>query len=322
MSPDRARTDSTELATTRPADAPPALVAGLDLVAVFFEGMNARTRAAYGRDLDDFARWLHARDRTAAVDELLRAGHGNANAMALGWRGHMVGRGLSSATIARKLAALKSIVKLARTVGRVAWSLEAKPPKVERHRDTRGPGPDGWALMSAALVALGDGPRARRDRAIVRLLHDRGLRRGEVCGLDLAHFDAERRTVAVLGKGRAERERLRIGPGTCAAVAAWVESRGREPGPLFVRLDGARPTTRLAGESIRRIVAAIAESAGLPDGCRPHGLRHEAITAALDSGRDVRDVQQFSRHKDVRTLMIYDDRRKDVGGDIADQLGG
>jgi integrase/recombinase XerC len=53
----------------------------------------------------------------------------------------------------------------------------------------------------------------------------------------------------------------------------------------------------------------------------PHGLRHQAITRALDLGRDLRDVAKFSRHRDVRTLMIYDDSRRDVGGDIAKMLG-
>jgi integrase len=83
---------------------------------------------------------------------------------------------------------------------------------------------------------------------------------------------------------------------------------------------GKDPAGRLTGRAVRLIVAGIARLAGLDRVCRPHGLRHAAITEALDRGRDVRDVAKFSRHKDVRTLLIYDDSRLDVGGDIARML--
>jgi integrase/recombinase XerC len=175
--------------------------------------------------------------------------------------------------------------------------------------------------MLAAADRLGDTPKARRDRAIIRLLHDRGLRRGEAVGLDLADVDLTEGTVEILGKGRSQTERLTIGPATVQAMAGWIESRGSHPGPLFVRLDpGKNLGGRLTGEAVRLIVAGIAKLAGLDRVCRPHGLRHAAITEALDRGRDVRDVAKFSRHKDVRTLLIYDDSRLDVGGDIARML--
>jgi integrase/recombinase XerC len=52
---------------------------------------------------------------------------------------------------------------------------------------------------------------------------------------------------------------------------------------------------------------------------RPHGLRHEAITRALDrTNGDIRKVQRFSRHKDARTVLIYDDNRRDLGGEVAE----
>lgn len=294
-----------------------------DLVALFLAGRSPRTLRAYGADLDAFARFLGASTRRAATDALLAAGQGKANAMALAWRGAMTGEGLAPATIARRLAALRSLVKLARTVGQVSWTLDVDPPRHERLRDTRGPGAEGWARMLVAAEARPDGPATRRDLAIVRLLHDRALRRGELVALDLGDYDGAGRTVAVIGKGRAQRERLGIGARTSAAIARWVEARGDRPGPLFVRLDRGQAVrlARLTGESVRRIVAALARLAGL-DGVRPHGLRHQAITAALDAGRDIRDVAKFSRHKDIKTVLIYDDRRRDVGGEIAEELGG
>ncbi len=50
---------------------------------------------------------------------------------------------------------------------------------------------------------------------------------------------------------------------------------------------------------------------------RPHGVRHTAITALLDTGLGLRDVQRFSRHADVRTLAVYDDNRTDIAGRVA-----
>ena len=65
-------------------------------------------------------------------------------------------------------------------------------------------------------------------------------------------------------------------------------------------------------------IPELGKAAGIVRRVRPHGLRHEAITTALDKTQgNVRKVQRFSRHKDVRTLMRYDDNRRDEGGDVA-----
>jgi integrase len=68
-------------------------------------------------------------------------------------------------------------------------------------------------------------------------------------------------------------------------------------------------------------VSEIGKTAGLVRVPRPHGLRHQAITRALDLGRDLRDVAKFSRHRDIRRPAVYDDCRRDVGGDFARRLG-
>jgi integrase/recombinase XerC len=73
---------------------------------------------------------------------------------------------------------------------------------------------------------------------------------------------------------------------------------------------------RQVREGLRTILCALAERAGLT-GVRPHGLRHAAITATLDAGRDIREVLRFSRHRDPRTLIHYDDSRRDHGGEVA-----
>ncbi len=73
----------------------------------------------------------------------------------------------------------------------------------------------------------------------------------------------------------------------------------------------------LTARSLHRIVRDLGVAAGLKD-VWPHGLRYATITTALDrTGRDIRAVQRFSRHRDVRVLAVYDDNREDLGGRVA-----
>jgi integrase/recombinase XerC len=311
-------TMSHELAPIPRAPRSLALVGDVDLVAAFLAGRKPTTLAAYKADLADFAKYLGTRDAGSAVELLVSGSAGQANVVAMGYKAHLVDRKLSPATIARRLAALRSMVKLARTLGRVAWSLEVESPRVETYRDTRGPGREGWRSMLAEAKA-GDSPKALRDLALIRLMHDRGLRRGEAVGLDLADVDLEGGTIAVVGKGRTQSERLTVSDPTRRALAAWIAARGDAPGPLFIRLDpGGLGLERLTGRAVHLIVGGLGRRVGLSRPVKPHGLRHEGITRALDaSGGNVREVRKFSRHAKVETLLKYDDARVDVGGALS-----
>ncbi len=159
-------------------------------------------------------------------------------------------------------------------------------------------------------------PKAKRDKAAIRLLYDLGLRRGEVVGLDVGDVDLEVGTLAVLGKGRSEKTRLTLPPETQAALREWLSVRGDPPGPLFPNFDRARKGRRLTGAGLYALVRKLGQSVGVD--VWPHGLRHTAITEALDlTEGDVRAVQRFSRHRDVRVLTIYDDNRTDMAGKVA-----
>lgn len=104
-------------------------------------------------------------------------------------------------------------------------------------------------------------------------------------------------------------------------LSAWIEARGSEPGALFGNFDRARKGARLSGTSLYRLVRELGLRVGVR--ARPHGLRHAAITEALDlTSGDVRAVQRFSRHKDVRTLSLYDDSREDLAGKVASLVAG
>ena len=303
-----------------------------ELLAAFLASLSANTRAAYDGDLADYARHRALTSPQAAVIELLSAGPGNANLRALEYRTALQARGLAPSTIARRLAALRSMVRMARTLGRIVWTLDVRSPKIESYRDTAGPGRDGWRAFRAAAERRCDS-KGCRDLALIRLLHDLALRRAEAITLDVSHVDRAAAEAAepgelatpgpplavwILGKGRRDRERIELPPQTSAALEAWLRLRGPWPGPVFPRLDRPGSVDRLTGRSVARIVGSLGMIAALPRPVRPHGLRHAAITAALDrTGGDVRKVQRFSRHVNIQTLIRYDDRRTDPSTDIA-----
>ena len=300
------------------------------LVAAFLAGRRKATLRAYRQDLDDFRQFLGAASVAGVAAELLGSQPGAANETVLRYRAHLIDRGLAPATVNRRLAAIRSLVKLARTLGMVAWHLEVPGVRAEPYRDTRGPGVGGFeALMKAAR---GRRPKAIRDRAILRLLYDLALRRGELCALSLHDVDVKAATIAVVAKGRWGASILTLPGQTVAALRQWLRARrltpaanrAEDPGgrPLFVGLNKAgNGHGRLTGSAIYEIVRTYGRLAGLPGKVRPHGLRHAAITAAIKLGRadgmDVDEVRDYSRHKDVTTLMLYRDRDRNVQGRLA-----
>ena len=287
----------------------------MDLAGAFLAGRNARTLLAYRKDLVDFQTFIHAPSLQAAASILTTQGPGAANGLALAYRVSLQERDLAPATINRRLAALRSMVKLGRVLGLIPWELEVEGIKAAPYRDTRGPGVDGFKKMVEILDGEPDA-KSIRDLAILRLLFGMALRRGEVVSLDLSHVDLEAGRLSVMGKGRTQRESLTIPAKVLATLKAWVEARGRQEGPLFIALDRGHHGHRLDGSAVYRMVSELGQAVGLTT--RPHGLRHAGITAALDATNgNTRTVQKFSRHKKLDTLSLYDDARQDLAGEVA-----
>lgn len=252
-------------------------------------------------------------------------------------------RGLSAATQAGYLNAVRAFVRYLERTHLIAWRLHTRVPSPTRYRDTRGPGP---AVVRRLLVEAGrarDPRQAARDVALFALYADWALRVSEPLGLDVEHVErngvGQPVAVWVRGKGRADRERFTLPPATAAALADWLAVRetlaDATPGapggrPLFVALDaGAGKRQRLGGERppVQRLTRfavndrlhRLARAIGQPR-LTPHMLRHSAITAALDAGASIRDVQRYSRHADPRVVLRYDDNRQDIAGGLAARL--
>lgn len=288
------------------------------LLEAFLSNRTHETWRGYRQDLLDFSLYLGAKTPEEAVAHLLDQNQAEANALIFAYRRSLLERNLASSTVNRKLSTIRSLLKLARILGLCTYSIEIENLKVELYRDTRGPGTDGVRKMMDILKDRPD-PKSCRDFAMLRLLYDLALRRTEVVSLDLSHLDLEEKALWVLGKDRNNRQRLSLPPETYTALAAWVKVRRKlsdEPGPLFLSFSPAHPKGRLSDSALYRIVRGLGEKVGLK--VRPHGLRHAAITEALDVTRgDVRAVQRFSRHKSLNILLMYDDQRRDLAGEVS-----
>lgn len=293
---------------------------GNRLIEAFKRGRSANTLAAYAGDLEAFGDHRGV-GPGVALTELLKGSHGQGNATLLEYRATMLEAKLAPATINRRLSAVRSVVKLARQLGITDWRPEVDGVKSQAYRDTAGPGVDGSrALLKAAVDQVPI--KAKRDVAIVRMLFDMGLRRGELASLDIEHLDLDGRKVSIMGKGKRERVPVTLPVETTKALREWLDMRGiiclPHDKPVFVGLAGPKFARRLSGRGIWEIITTLGEKAGIK--AAPHGLRHASITAVLDVTGDVRIAQKFARHSNVNTTMIYDDNRSDLGGVAAQRV--
>ena len=152
------------------------------------------------------------------------------------------------------------------------------------------------------LIAAGLGPAL--EHALISLLALNGLRVSEATGADVEHLGLERghRTLTITRKG-GKVVTIPLAPRTARAIDLVVGER--TDGHVFLAGDGRRLDRHGAG----RIVRKVARRAGITKAVTPHTLRHAFITAALDAGVPLRDVQEAASHADPRTTMRYDRAR-------------
>lgn len=140
-----------------------------------------------------------------------------------------------------------------------------------------------------------------RDRAMVELMYGSGLRRAEVCGLNLSDVDFENRLLRVIGKGNKERH-VFLGEPAEAALQAYLATR---PGvlptdPLFLTIRGERMSVR----QLWCVFRDIREAAGLP-GVKPHTMRHSFASHLIERGADLVTVKELLGHSNVATTNTY-----------------
>ncbi len=254
-------------------------------------GASPHTLRSYTTDLTEFTRFLAAEHIAglAEVDtRVIRA-----------YLARLHQRRLSKATIARKLAAVRSCFRFLARRGALGVNpaRQVRSPRLGRRLPSFLPKDEATQLLD---LAPGPGAAGGRDRALVELLYASGLRVAECCGLSVDDLDEARRTVRVLGKGGKERI-VPVGETALEALAAYLAMRGRARGPLFQNARGGRLTTR----SAHRIVKRLARRAGLGQRVTPHTLRHSFATHMLGEGADLRLIQELLGHSRLSTTQRY-----------------
>jgi site-specific recombinase XerD len=244
-------------------------------------GLSASTRRAYAVDTGQFERWLE--QRGAGLDDV--------DVRILADFAGELGRTrpkLAPATVARKLAAVRALLRFALGPDRVPGASFA-PRRPRRLPDA--PRVDD---VDAELGRLeGDGPLPLRNRALVELVYSAGLRSLEAVDLDLGDVDFEQELVHVKGKGGKERT-VPLGEEAAHWVARYLRdarpglARGAE-NALFLSARGRRLDT----STLRRL---------LP---HPHRLRHAFATHLLEGGADLRTIQELLGHSSLSTTQMY-----------------
>jgi integrase/recombinase XerC len=299
-----------------------------DILSQLLENQKSpHTWRAYRKDIRDFFRFIaDAPEPTPIlIEALLKLEQPQALALVLRYKNYLRDvRCLKEATINRRLAALKALIRLANQLGQCRYTLDGiKGEKVIHYRDTSGVSQN----VYRQILKIPDQTtvKGKRDYAILRLLWDNALRRNEIVQTNLGDLDRERRSLDILGKGKgSQKQQVTLSRATVTALTAWLAVRPgpRDPRqPLFIALDRGHQGHRLTGTAIYQLVRNTAKAAGVTKVLSPHRIRHSGITAALDATNgDVRKVQKFSRHADLNTLMIYDDNRRNIQGEITDLL--
>jgi integrase/recombinase XerC len=274
----------------------------------------------YRRDIENFLT-----DIGTELGKFLTLDRHGAYALVSRYKGDLIKNNLKSATINRRLAAIKSLVAFSYNCGHCEFMLEAvKGEKLSAYRDTTGIDPEAFKTVLSAIDRTS--LKGIRDYALLMLLWSNALRRSEVSKANIGDFDPVTKTLRIFGKGRGNQsEIVSLGSGTVNAIEAWLAARGEhQPDKaLFCSVNAGYQDGRLCTQAIYTVVKERCQAAGISKVMSPHRIRHSSITAALEAtGGDVRRVQKLSRHSSLNTLLIYDDNRKNHQGEVTDLLDG
>jgi integrase/recombinase XerC len=283
-------------------------------------GASEHTVRAYVREVRSFAAYL---EETLGKDARV----GNVEHLHIrAYLGLLYERGLTKASAARALAAVRSWFKWLAKEGKVKQNpaLLVSTPKLPKHLP-RVPSVEEVNRVLNSLDSDGGSASSvkekqdaaawpERDRVIFELLYGCGIRNSELVGLDMGSVKWRDDAVLVRGKGRKERL-VPLGDEAAVALKAYLPLREAKllaagkgalayGGPLVLNLR-MRGDCRLTTRSVGRIVKAIALSRGLAADVHPHTLRHAFGTHMLEEGADLRAIQEMLGHERLSTTQRY-----------------
>jgi integrase/recombinase XerC len=257
---------------------------------------SAHTIKAYTQDLGSFSTYIGSREWREIDHVTIR-----------GFLSHLYERGLSKTSVARSLAAVRSLYRWLAQEGMVEQNpaalvstpkLPKKLPRVPTMEEMN-------SVLDGAMPEIAAFPE--RDRLMIELLYGCGIRNSELVGIDLAQIHLKAEIILIRGKGKKERY-VPFGDAVKLALAAYLpvrqtilsESRKNTPA-LLINQRGGRLTTR----SVGRIIKKIAVAKGLSPDVHPHTLRHAFGTHMLEEGADLRAIQEMLGHERLSTTQRY-----------------
>jgi site-specific recombinase XerD len=255
-------------------------------VGAFLAGYSGNTRVSYATDLRIFSSWCH--DSGIGLFSVRRS-----HLELFGrW---MEENGRMRSTVARRLSTLVSFYRYCEQEGLIERNpaLNVRRPRVDYESRTLGLDRN---ELGAFLVQAGLG--SPRDAALASVLALNGLRISEALNADVDDLDFEQghRTLKIVRKG-GKHVTVPLAPRTSRVLDLYVGERAS--GPLFLGAGDGRMDRYAADRMVKR----LARRAGITKAISPHSLRHSFITAALDAGVPLRDVQEAASHADPRTTM-------------------
>jgi integrase/recombinase XerC len=317
------------VSTAAPSTPPPFLALTSEYLRVLSgeRGASVHTLRAYQRELHDFAAWMTERRGADAGVEAIE--HTDIRA----YLGTLYERGLSKASAARALAAIRSWFKWLARTGRIEMNAASlvSTPKLPKHL----PRVPSIEQMNRVVDSVSEDAASwpTRDRAILELLYGCGIRNAELTGLNVEDIHWANDAILVRGKGQKQRL-VPLGDAAAVALRAYLPERearlaaahGAQSQALLVNLrlrgldrsgDKAEDKTRgrvqgrpggdarLTTRSVGRIVKRIAILRGLSSDVHPHTLRHAFGTHLLEEGADLRAIQELLGHERLSTTQRY-----------------
>ena len=259
---------------------------------------SEHTLRAYSTDIVEFVRFSDTGDSLAPgeIDHL----------MLRSYLAHLRDAGRSKATMARKLASLRTFLKylVREEIMEDNPAADMRTPRKEKRLPT--------VLDEAQVRKLIEQPDTStflgvRDRAILEILYSTGIRASELVGANIEDADLIGEVIRVRGKRKKERL-AHLGSYATAAINDYLDARRLQPrGPMFDKraLILNRFGQRLSDRSLRRTINKYFRQAALLLKVTPHTLRHSFATHLLDRGADLRSVQELLGHESLQTTQIY-----------------
>jgi len=270
--------------------------------------VSEHTLRNYRSDLSQFLDYLAPADRrsgkrnTPAIQEI-------DHITIREWLSTLHSAQKKKASVARKLAALRTFFQFLVREG----VIELNPAKLVSTPRLEKKLPQHLSIEEAIkFIETPDTETdlGKRDRAMLELMYATGVRVSELTKMDLSHVDFKNKLIRVTGKRRKERI-VPFGDPASEALKGYLGARDRflnnapiserEPEAVFLNYQGTRITTRSVGRMVEKYIRICA---GMHD-ISPHALRHSFATHLLDSGADLRDIQELLGHARLSSTQIY-----------------